>query len=240
MNKEIDIDELNERFETARAEEIFRWAVETFAPKTALSSSFGAQSAVLLHMGAAIDPNLPVLFVDTGFLFKETHEFKEALRRRLNLNIRTFLPTEAELADARERLKTDRFACCDKTKVVCMERALEGVNCWVSGLRRQQASTRKSVKIIEKQRSGLIKVHPIANWTSKDVYDYMKRLDLPFHPLWDKGYTSIGCEPCTARPADPSDERSGRWAGTEKTECGIHTVLDKKDEPDDFRHGANG
>ena len=224
-----DLKTLNATFETSPAEQILRWAVDTY-PRAALTSSFGTQSAVLLHMATRIKPDLPVLFLDTGFLFKETHRYADELTALLGLNVRTFRPTDAELADARERLKTDRFACCDRTKVPLMERALQGVDCWIAGLRRDQASTRKDVKIVEHHRGGLVKVHPIARWSAKDVYDYMVRHKLPSHPLWDRGYTSVGCESCTIKPTEAGDERSGRWAGSDKTECGIHTFLAEKDK----------
>jgi len=226
----MNIAELNKKFENASAQDIMRWAVETYGPKAALSSSFGAQSAVLLHMLAEIDRSIPVLFLDTGFLFKETIQFKDELKKRLNLNIKEFRPTPQQIAAVQKKLNDPNNTvgmCCDDTKVDLMKRSLEGVSCWMAGLRRSQSSTRKNIDLIEEYGSGLIKVHPIAHWSSKDTYDYMKKHDLPFHPLWEKGYTSIGCEPCTRPPLAGQDERSGRWAGQDKTECGIHTFLDK-------------
>lgn len=227
----MNIAELNKKFETADPHAILRWAIATYGQKTAVSSSFGAQSAVLLHMLSEIDPAVPVLFLNTGFLFKETIQYKDLLAKRLKLNIREFLPTPQQLEIVRKRLAEPNNkpgVCCDETKVDLMKRSLEGVSCWIAGLRRKQSSTRKDIEIIEEYGSGLIKVHPIAPWTSKDVYDYMKKHDLPFHPLWEKGYTSIGCEPCTRPPNPGEDERSGRWAGQDKTECGIHTFLPKE------------
>lgn len=224
----MNIAELNKKFETADPHAILRWAVATYGPKTALSSSFGAQSAVLLHMLSEIDPAVPVLFLDTGFLFKETIQFKDELKKRLKLNIKEFRATPAQIEETKKKLADPNNkvgVCCDEVKVDLMKRSLEGVSCWIAGLRRKQSATRKDIEIIEEYGSGLIKVHPIANWTSKDTYDYMKKHDLPFHPLWEKGYTSIGCEPCTSLPTAGQDERSGRWAGQDKTECGIHTFL---------------
>jgi phosphoadenosine phosphosulfate reductase len=226
----MNIAELNKKFETADPHAILRWAVATYGQKAALSSSFGSQAAVLLHMISEIDPTVPVLFLDTGFLFKETIQYKDDLKKRLHLNIKEFRATPEQIAAVKKKLADpDNKAglCCDDTKVDLMKRSLEGVACWIAGLRRKQSATRKNIDIIEDYGSGLIKVHPIANWTSKDVYDYMKKHDLPFHPLWEKGYTSIGCEPCTSLPVAGQDERSGRWAGQEKTECGIHTFLAK-------------
>jgi phosphoadenosine phosphosulfate reductase len=111
-----------------------------------------------------------------------------------------------------------------------MQRSLEDVQCWIAGLRRNQASTRKGVKVVEQYSEGLVKVHPLANWTSKEIYQYMQKHGLPFHPLWEKGYKSIGCEPCTQLPLPGQDDRSGRWAGVDKTECGIHTFLKKTED----------
>ena len=109
-----------------------------------------------------------------------------------------------------------------------MKQSLEGLACWIAGLRRNQGTSRKDIKIIEEYGTGLVKVHPLANWTAKEIYGYMKKNDLPFHPLWEKGYTSVGCEPCTSLPIPGQDERSGRWAGSDKKECGIHTFMNKK------------
>ncbi len=227
----MDIKQRNEKFETASPQEILRWAIKTYSPKVGLSSSFGGQSAALLHMAVQIDPKIPILFIDTGFLFKQTLEFVETLKRRFNLNIKTFRATPDEIDVTRKNLnsrKDDSGICCDDSKVACMQRSLEGLDCWIAGLRRQQGSTRKNIDIVEEYRSGLVKVHPLANWTGKQIYSYMKENDLPFHPLWEKGYTSIGCEPCTTLPPLDGGERSGRWAGLEKKECGIHTFLEKK------------
>jgi phosphoadenosine phosphosulfate reductase len=228
-----DLNKLNEQFETATPQEIMRWAMQTYGQKAALSSSFGAQSVVLLHMLVEIDPTIPVLFLDTGHLFQETHQFKNQLQQRLKFNLKEFKATPQEVAQVNARLannSVEKGTCCDDVKVRLMQESLQGVECWMAGLRRGQADTRKNIKIIEQYGTGLIKVHPIANWSGKDTYDYMKKFDLPFHPLWEKCYKSIGCEPCTTLPLPGQDERSGRWAGQDKTECGIHTFMAKPKE----------
>ena len=227
-----ELKELNARFEKAPPQEILAWAIGTYGDSAALSSSFGGQSAALIHMAVQIKPDLPILFIDTGFLFKETHRFKDDLRKRLQLNVREFRATPEEIEQTRrnlERRNTRDAPCCDESKIACMKRSLAGVQCWIAGLRRSQGNARKEIAIIERYDEGLVKVHPFANWTEKDVYSYMKAHALPFHPLWEKGFTSIGCEPCTSVPSEGNGERSGRWAGTAKTECGIHTFLQKKD-----------
>ena len=224
----FDIDKLNSNFENSQAQDILAWALNQFKGRVGLTSSFGGESAALLHMATQIDPNIPILFLNTGFLFKETLEFVKVLEKKLHLNIREFKASKEDIEKIRLKLNDPnnvKGACCDDVKVDLMKQSLEGIECWVAGLRRQQASTRKNIKFVEKYDDGLVKVHPIANWTPKQIYEYMKKYDLPFHPLWEKGYKSIGCEPCTRLPLDGQDDRSGRWAGLDKTECGIHTFL---------------
>jgi len=223
--------EINEKFESSTPQDILAWAIQSHDRKVGLSSSFGGQSAALIHMAVQIDPQIPVLFLDTGFLFKETLQFVETLQKRFNLNLRTFRASPAQMAVTKKNLETrtdESGVCCDDSKVALMQKSLEGLDCWIAGLRRSQGATRKEIGIVEEYRSGLVKVHPLANWSGKQIYAYMKVHDLPFHPLWEKGYTSIGCEPCTSLPGAGGGERSGRWAGLDKKECGIHTFMEKK------------
>jgi phosphoadenosine phosphosulfate reductase len=218
---------LNAKFETADPTAILRWAVETFRPAVALTSSFGADSAALLHMAVSVDPRIEIRTVDTGVLFPETYEFIEALRKRLDLNLvvtKSRLNVKPFLAQHAGQAPGTPGFCCEEYKVEAMERALAGVKCWITGLQRSEAATRATTPIAQRLDTGVVKVAPIATWTAKQVYEYMKAHDLPFHPLWAQGYTSIGCWPCTVRPVDPNDPRSGRWAGQDKTECGIHDI----------------
>ncbi|MBV9080543.1 MAG: phosphoadenylyl-sulfate reductase [Elusimicrobia bacterium] len=228
-----DIEKLNASFEKAEPQEILRWALETFKGRVGLSSSFGGQSLALIHMAVQIQPDVPILFLNTGFLFMETLQYAAEMTKRFNLNVREFKATRAQIDETRrnleKRAKEGGTKCCDDAKIDLMRQSLHGLNCWIAGLRRGQGSTRKDIKIIEEYGAGLLKVHPLANWSGKDLYAYMKKHDLPFHPLWEKGFTSIGCEPCTSLPTG-TGERSGRWAGLDKSECGIHTFLDKKDK----------
>ena len=232
-----ELSALNARFESAQPVEIIRWAVETFRPEVALTSSFGADSAAIIHMALQADPGISIRTVDTGFLFPETLEFTEALRRRWHLNLTAFrstLPAE-EIA----RLKAayangtpvDERYCCGEHKREATERALTGLRCWIAGLMRAEALTRRHTPIVERLANGIVKVAPIAAWTSKQIFDYMKQHDLPYHPLWHQGYTSIGCALHTQKPIDPKDPRSGRWAGTGQTECGIHDIGKSKPNP---------
>lgn len=227
---EQELNELNQKFETATPQQIVEWAIKTYTPHIGLSSSFGAESAGLIHMAIQVDPKIPILFLDTGFLFKETLQFVEDLKTRFHLNVREFKATPEQIAQTKKNLETKDAAgkCCDDSKVALMQQSLQGLQCWIAGLRRDQGKTRKNINIVENYRTGLVKVHPLANWSSKDLYQYMKQHDLPFHPLWEKGYRSIGCEPCTRLPLPGQDDRSGRWAGLDKTECGIHTFMEEE------------
>ncbi|MBI2103968.1 MAG: phosphoadenylyl-sulfate reductase [Candidatus Omnitrophica bacterium] len=219
----------NAAFERAHPSEIIRWAVETFRPDAALTSSFGADSAALIHMAVQVDPAISIRFVDTGFHFPETLQFLEHLKRRFRLNVQVFRTRLS--AQEIDRLKRehavrpidDRY-CCGEYKVETTERALAGVRCWITGLMREETPTRRHTPIVEALENGVTKVAPIAGWTAKQLLAYMEEHRLPFHPLWARGYTSIGCALHTQPPVDPNNPRSGRWAGQDKTECGIHDI----------------
>jgi phosphoadenosine phosphosulfate reductase len=224
-----ELERLNARFETAHPVEIIRWATETFRPDVALTASFGAESAAGIHMALQADPRISIRTVDTGFLFPETLEFMEELRRRWALNLSIFRTklSDEEIARLKREHATrpidDRY-CCGEYKREAAERALAGLRCWIAGLMRAEAATRRNTPIVEQLANGLVKVAPIATWTSRQIAEYIKQYALPHHPLWAQGYPSIGCALHTQKPVDPNDPRSGRWAGTGKTECGIHDI----------------
>jgi len=226
--KTYNFDQLNQTFETQNAQDIVRWAVEEFSPNMALATSFGAESAVLLHLVTQIDPNIPVLFTNTGFHFKETLEHRDKLVARLKLNLRELKPeisNEEFLAKNGKLYERDPDACCAVNKIAPFEKALKDYQAWITGIRRNQADTRKDRPFVAQDREPLVKVSPVLNWTSKMFWDYAKQYDLPYHPLWEKGYLSIGCSPetCTRPVQLGEDPRAGRWAGKNKIECGIHT-----------------
>jgi phosphoadenosine phosphosulfate reductase len=225
-----DYEKLNREFESKPSEEIIRWAVREFAPGLAMSTSFGAESAVLLHLVTRIYPSIPVLFTNTGFHFKETLEHRDTLVKRLNLNLRELKPeisTEEFLAKNGKLYERDPDACCAVNKIAPFEKGLRDYKAWITGIRRNQADTRKTSQFVENYRDRMVKVNPLLNWTGKMFWDYAKKFDLPYHPLWEKGYLSIGCSPetCTRPVKLGEDARAGRWAGKDKTECGIHTFL---------------
>lgn len=214
------------KLEGARAEEILGATIQgAFPERIALVSSFGAESVVLLHLAAQIEPSLPVIFIDTAMHFAQTLEYRDALVERLGLkDVRIIAPAPAELAaeDPKGDLwRRDADACCTLRKVRPNRAALEGFDAWISGRKRHHGGVRAQLPIVE--HDGVhYKVNPLAAWTPKDITSYMRAHDLPHHPLVAQGYPSIGCWPCTA-PADADgDIRAGRWAGQGKTECGIH------------------
>jgi phosphoadenosine phosphosulfate reductase len=232
--KTYDYEKLNRDFETRSSEDIIRWAAQEFGPGVAMSTSFGVESAVLLHLVTQIKPDIPVLFTNTGFHFQETLDHRDYLVERLKLNLRELkpeMPNEQFLAQYGKLYEKDPDACCAINKIAPFEKGLKDYQAWITGIRHNQAVTRKSAQFVENYRDTLVKVNPLLNWTGKMFWDYAKKYDLPYHPLWEKGYLSIGCSPenCTRPVKLGEDPRSGRWAGTGKIECGIQTFL--KDEP---------
>jgi phosphoadenosine phosphosulfate reductase len=231
LHEQHERDALNEKWKGAHPREIIEFACGFFGDDIAVSSSFGAESACLLSLAVKVKPDIRVLFIDTGFHFAETLAFKEQLRKSLKLNIVETGPKMGHDAFLREHGKLyemDPDACCQINKVEPLQRSLEGLRCWMTGVRADQTAYRQQMKFVEQKQEDLYKVSPLLSWSAKDIYQYLKFEQLPLHPLWEKGYGSIGCEPCTAVPGDPGDSRSGRWAGKNKSECGIHTFLDAK------------
>jgi len=178
-------------------------------------------------MATRIWPGIPVILLDTGYLFPETWSYADTLTRRLGLNLRIYRATESDVREIRGRLDdpdNTRGTCCGDVKIRLMRTALADLDCWIAGLRREQSITRRDTPVVQTLEDGLTKVHPLAAWSAWQVRSYMEENELPVHPLWYQGYTSVGCWPCTTRPTLEGDLRSGRWPGTEKTECGIHAV----------------
>jgi phosphoadenosine phosphosulfate reductase len=205
--------------------------------RAALVSSFGADSAILLHMVADIDPAVPVLFVDSGKLFAETLAYRDRLVAELGLTaVRTVGPSPEVLArrdPTGERHALDPDGCCHIRKVAPLEAALAPFDAWITGRRRHQATTRARMSRFETDQAGRIKLNPLADWSSGDVEAYRARHALPRHPLVDRGYASIGCAPCTTPVAAGEDPRAGRWRHLDKTECGLHLQGPRRP-----RHGA--
>jgi phosphoadenosine phosphosulfate reductase len=216
---------LNAELRDAEPQAILRAAIEHFGDKVALVSSFGSESAVLLHMAAQIKPDIPVLFLDTGMLFGQTLDYRKQLVAKLGLtDVRDLRPQFQDLAihdPGGDLWKTNTDACCNIRKVLPLDRALDGFDGWITGRKRFQGGDRLRLQVVE-QGETQIKFNPLANWTKEQLDAYAVEHDLPPHPLVAFGYPSIGCWPCTAPVEEGGDTRAGRWAGSDKTECGIH------------------
>jgi phosphoadenosine phosphosulfate reductase len=207
---------LNRSFDSAPAQVVIEWAVEQFHPFMCLSASM--TDAVLIDLAVRVEPSIEVVFIDTRYHFPETLETVERVRRHYGLNLRvlTVAPQPVEL------WKADPANCCSAAKVEQLDRALVGKLAWMSGLRRAEAPSRATAPIVARDLRGLIKVNPIATWSDADVAGYVADHGVPVNPLLAQGYPSIGCRPCTQPVTPGADPRSGRWAGSDKTECGLH------------------
>ncbi len=218
--------DLQARYGTLSGEDLLRTMIETeFAGKIAVVSSFGAESAVLLHLVARIDPAVPVLFLNTGKLFGETLRYRDRLQDTLGLtDIRALRPhpvDEAKFDPGGTLWASDPDACCAFRKVAPLERGLRGFEAQITGRKRFQTAARGAMPTIEVSK-GRFKINPLADWNLERLTAYVEEHKLPRHPLVKDGYLSIGCMPCTDRVKEGADYRSGRWAGQDKDECGIH------------------
>ena len=200
--------------EAATAQEVLAYGVEHFHPRLTLACSFQKEESVLFHMLSEIEPRAQAFTIDTGVLFPETLTTWKQFEDRFPLPIRVM--------DARSPGEPwTAQNCCGEAKVAGLEAALADVDAWITGIRREQAATRSAApKLDYDDRRGIWKLNPLADWTEKDIWTYIFKHDLPYHPLHDEGYSSIGCAPCTL----PGEGRDGRWAGTDKTECGLHVA----------------
>ncbi len=211
--------------EEASPQEILRWATETFGDRFAVTSSMG--DGVLASLAASVAPGVAVVFLDTGYHFAETLGTRDAVAQVYDVQVRTMLPlltvAEQDREHGPELWRRDPDACCALRKVEPLGRALAEVDAYATGLRRDESPTRAGTPVVEwDERRDKVKVNPIARWTQDDVDAYVAEHGILVNPLQDDGYASIGCAPCTRRVAPGEDLRAGRWAGTAKTECGLH------------------
>ncbi|WP_027237170.1 phosphoadenylyl-sulfate reductase [Leisingera caerulea] len=217
---------LNARFRHHSATSVMEGALRD-AGHIALVSSFGAESVVLLHMAAIIDPTTPVVFVDTELLFTETLLYQQEVSERLGLrNVRIIRADDIAEKDPYGALRfSDKDACCTLRKTIPLQKALDGYEGWITGRKRFQSGSRAALDFFEvEDGTGRLKINPLAHWAPEDVRTYMDENRLPRHPLVAKGYPSIGCAPCTSPVKEGEDPRAGRWRGENKEECGIHVV----------------
>jgi phosphoadenosine phosphosulfate reductase len=212
----------------AEPQDILRWATERFAQRFTMATAFGPEGMVLIHMLAEIAPRTPIFNLDTGYQFQETLELREEVKRRYGIEVELKRPEttveQYEQIHGGPLYKTQPDQCCADRKVKVLHQAVLGMHAWASAIRRDQSADRAKVPIVGwDKKFGLVKVSPLANWTKKDVWGLITSHDIPYNPLHDQGYTSIGCWPCTRAVLLGEDERAGRWSGFAKTECGLHT-----------------
>jgi phosphoadenosine phosphosulfate reductase len=224
-----DLGRLAHELEAASPQDILAWALDTYKPRITLACSFGGPSGmVLLDMVMQLDPFTQVFYLDTGLLFPETYALAAEAQRRYGITLRAVRPgltlaqQSTQFGDALWARDPDR--CCELRKVIPQREAMKGYDAWITGLRRDQASTRRGIAVVEwDSKFGLAKVNPLAAWDERDVWRYIDAHKVPYNPLHDRGYPSIGCTHCTRPVAAGEDLRAGRWSGFEKLECGLHT-----------------
>ena len=218
-------DEAEARFADRPAAEVLAWAGQTFGSNLVLASSMA--DTHLVHLTQTVVPGVDVLFLDTGYHFPETIGTRDAVAAVYDVNLVTILPkqtvAEQDAEFGAQLHDRDPERCCAMRKVEPLERGLAPYAAWINGMRRVDAPTRKDIRTVDYDaKRGMVKISPIASWTDEDVEAYVEQHGVLVNPLFQDGYTSIGCAPCTRRTAPGEDPRSGRWAGTAKTECGIH------------------
>jgi len=222
--------EASSRLEKASPEEIIAWGVENYAPYLTMATAFGPEGCVILAMLAKIAPETYVFNLETGYQFQETLDLRDRIADKYGIEVDLLAPdlsvAEYEALHGGPLYRTNPNQCCADRKIKTLQRASEVMHAWMSGIRRDQSADRAQAAVVGwDKRFGLVKISPLANWTKKDVWKRITDESIPYNPLHDQGFPSIGCWPCTrAVAAGETDERAGRWSGMKKTECGLHSV----------------
>ncbi len=220
--------------ESASPREILAWASGRFAPRFTMSTAFGPEGMVIIHLLAEVAPETPIFNLDTGYQFQETLELRDEVARRYGIEVELKRPeltvAEYESQHGGPLYSTQPDRCCFDRKIRVLRDAVRGQYAWASAIRRDQSPDRAGAPIVGwDKKFQLVKVSPLANWTKQDVWKLITDQDIPYNPLHDQGYTSIGCQPCTRAVLFGEDDRAGRWSGFTKTECGLHSIDDKND-----------
>ncbi len=221
------LDEHSQRLESATPQEIIAWAVEHYFPKLTMATAFGPEGCVILHMLAEIEPRVYVFNLDTGYQFRETLQLRDRIAQRYGIHVELKQPEltvqQYEAQHGGPLYQTNPDQCCFDRKVRVLREAVVGFHAWMSGIRRDQTPDRARAPILGwDKKFQLVKISPLANWTKSQVWKFILEHDVPYNPLHDQGYPSIGCWPCTRPVLFGEDDRAGRWSGTAKTECGLH------------------
>ena len=231
------ISQLKSELEKKSIKEIIARSYQEFGEKLAMTTAFGYSGVVLMSIVKDIFPDLPIYFIDTRMHFEETLKLAEKLKKEWNLNIiyisSQYTEEEMEVLIGKEAYKTNPDLCCQYRKVEPLLRILKTKDAWLSSIRRDQAVTREFIDVIEIDARGVVKINPMYNWTKDQTWMYIRKYDLPYNPLHDQYYPSIGCKPCTSPVDKGGNERDGRWRGMPKVECGIHAFNNKKKDEKD-------
>lgn len=224
-----DLEAIAHRFRDSGPEEILRWAVERFYPKLTMATAFGAEGCAIIHMLAQIEPRVRIFNLDTGYQFRETLELRDRIAEKYGIEVEMVRPettvAEYETIHGGPLFETHPDRCCHDRKILPLRRAIVGYDAWISSIRGDQSKDRANTpKVGWDKKFNLVKINPLLNWTKKDVWSFVVANGVPYNPLHDAGYPSIGCWPCTQPVAPGDDERAGRWAGKAKTECGLHSL----------------
>lgn len=225
-----ELAEQSARLESATPEEIIAWGVERYGSRLTMATAFGPEGCVILSMLAKIAPETYLFNLDTGYQFQQTLDLRDRIEEKYGLSVDMLQPElsvpEYEALHSGPLYKTNPTQCCFDRKIQLLQRGVEGRHAWMSGIRRDQSADRAEADILGwNKKFNLVKISPLANWTKQQVWKRITSEGIPYNPLHDQGYPSIGCWPCTqAVAAGESDERAGRWSGTAKTECGLHTI----------------
>jgi phosphoadenosine phosphosulfate reductase len=225
----VDLEEAARRLQGATPWEILRWAVETFFPRLTMATAFGPEGCVILHMLAEIEPRVRVFNLETGYQFAETLALRDRIAARYGIEVELVRPettvAEYEAEHGGPVYLGNPDQCCHDRKLVPLRRAVAGYEAWISAIRADQSAHRAQAPVVGwDAKFGLVKVNPLLRWTKRDVWAFLVTHQVPYNPLHDQGYPSIGCWPCTRAIAPGDDERAGRWAGQAKTECGLHSL----------------
>lgn len=232
----FDVEKINADFQDPDPAALIHWAVKQFSSKLIMTSSFGVESMCLIHLAITVRPEIPIVLVNTGYLFPQTLAFMEAMRLRFHLNVREYHSRNDPIVwlmvngEPDSRVRRNVEACCAANKNEVFDRAMRELApaAWLRGVRSHQSDHRAAMTPVQwNKRVNCWAISPLLGWNNRDIHQYMKKYELPYHPLWEQGYNSIGCNPetCTRPVGTDQDQRSGRWAGLEKKECGIHLDL---------------
>lgn len=218
----------SQSLESSSPQEILSWAVDRFAPHFTMATAFGPEGMTIIHMLSTIAPETPIFNLETGYQFDETLQLRETVRERYGITVEYKYPElsveDYEAANGGPVYKTNPNQCCFDRKLKVLHDAARGKHAWASTIRRDQSPDRAKAAIVGWDRKfQLVKISPLANWSKKDVWSLISSENIPYNPLHDKGYPSVGCQPCTRSVGLGEDERAGRWAGFQKTECGLHS-----------------